>query len=214
MNSGPGSASGASEKGWIKVAFDPRYWIPCPYQFPPGMDLDSWATGMSQGWWEQSGLTYQDASVEQLATMLRLLHERGYAAVPAHQIWIYLREPAIPPLPVHIGIWKQEGDRRARLREFTGADDKASARKPQVAEFTTDSLGAGLRVMRYRKRPSGALVGVLCYAFRSEEFETDVSVTIASPDLRELMTATEDIDQFIHGITVYDNQSPPEQAQV
>jgi hypothetical protein len=215
MSSGsdPAQGSAASQKGWLQVDVDPHYWIPCPVQFPPGMDRESWATDMSQGWWERSGLMHKETVIEPLATMLRAIHERAYATVPCHQIWIYLRDPAVPPLPVFIGIWKQEGERRARLRELAGADDKASARKPQVAEFATDRLGPGLRVMRYRTgRKKGALFGVLGYAFRSEEFETDLQLSLSSPDLRWLMTATEDIDQFIHGMSVYYNPTPPQVA--
>ncbi len=184
----------------------------------PG-DVPAWGgsrlvgDGMSQAWWEQSGLEYKESSVEQLAAMLSRIHERGYATIRCHQIWIYLRDLAVIPMTVGIGIWKRQGERRAQLRELAGADDKTSARKPQVTEITTESLGAGLRVMRYRKRDSGALFGVLGYAFRSDEFGTDVQVAVASSDLSSLMTVNEDIDQFVHGMTVYDNPSSPQLAQ-
>jgi hypothetical protein len=212
MTSEPGSGrDSVSEKGWVRATCDPRYWIPCPAGFPPGMDRDSWATAMSRGWWEQSGLAHQESSAGLLATMLRTLHERAYATVVCHQIWIYLRDPALPPLPVFLGIWKQRGDRRPRLRELAGADDKASAGKPQVTEYKTGSLGPGLRVMRHRKARKGTLA-VLSYAFRSDEFETDVQVFV-SWDPRALETVTGDIEQFVDGLTVYGNSSPAQLAQ-
>jgi hypothetical protein len=56
----------------------------------------------------------------------------------------------------------------------------------------------------------GSPFGVLGYAFRSVDFETDLQVSLSSPDLRWLMTVTEDMDQFIHGMSVYYNPTPPQ----
>ena len=95
-----------SEKGWVHAHGDRHFWIPCPAGFPAGHNRDSWAAMMAEAWWEQSGLTYPATAVAALAAMLRRIHEQLYAKVPCHQIWIYLRDPAVPPLPVTIGSWK------------------------------------------------------------------------------------------------------------
>jgi hypothetical protein len=194
-------ASQTSEKGWVQAQGDRHLWIPCPAWFPEGHDRGSWAAMMAGAWWEQSGLTYTATAVEQLAAMLRRIHEQGYAKVPCHQIWIYLRDPAAPPLPVHIGIWKMQDERNKRLRSLSGADDTASTRPPEVAELATETLGPGIRAMRYRMRESGALA-MVGYAFRSEGFETDVQISTATRDLRQLGTAISDIEEFIRGVTV------------
>jgi hypothetical protein len=201
MSEAGAPASQTSEKGWVQAHGDRHLWIPCPAGFPAGHDRDSWAAMMAAAWWKQSGLTYTAAAVGQLAAMLRRIHEQGYAKVPCHQIWIYLREPAVPPLPVHIGIWKMQGERNTRLRSLSGADDTASTRPPDVTELVTDHLGTGIRAMRYRMRESGALA-MVGYAFRSEGFETDIQISTATRDLRQLGTAIGDIDGFIGGITV------------
>jgi hypothetical protein len=190
-----------SEKGWVRAQGDRRFWIPCPAGFPEGHDRGSWAQMMARAWWEQSGLAYTATAVEQLAAMLRRIHEQGYAKVACHQIWIYLQDPAVPPLPVHIGIWKMQGDRDERLRSLSGADDTASTRPPDVAELATDHLGTGIRAMRYRMRESGALA-MVGYAFRREGFETDVQISTATRDLRQLGTVISHIEEFIRGITV------------
>jgi hypothetical protein len=202
MSEAGATASQTSEKGWVQAHGDRHCWIPCPAGFPDGHDRDSWAAMMAGAWWEQSGLTYTATAVEQLAAMLRRIHEQGYAKVPCHQIWIYLRDPAVPPLPVHIGIWKMQGERYTRLRSLSGADDTASTRPPEVTELMTDNLGTGIRAMRYRMRESGALA-MVGYAFRSQGFETDVQISTATRDLRQLGTAISHIDGFVRGITVY-----------
>lgn len=114
----------------------------------------------------------------------------------------YLRDPAVPPLPVHIGIWKMQGERNKRLRSLSGADDTASTRPPEVTELATDDLGTGIRAMRYRMRESGALA-MVGYAFRCEGFETDVQISTATRDLRQLGTTISDIEEFIRGVTIY-----------
>jgi hypothetical protein len=106
---------------------------------------------------------------------------------------------------VFLGIWKQAGDRDRRLRLLTGADDKAGARKPQIAEVTTGELGTGLRVLRQQTRDKGRLMALLSYAFRVEEHETDLQVFTSSSDLRALTLASDDIERLVQGITVYRN---------
>jgi hypothetical protein len=104
-----------------------------------------------------------------------------------------------------IGIWKHGGERDRRLRLLTGADDRTGARKPQVAEVSTEYLGTGLRVLRQLARDKGQLRALLSYAFRVEEHETDLQVATTTTDLRALTTASDDIERFIQGITVYRN---------
>jgi len=198
----PADTTATSEVAWVRVDCDPRLWIPCPLVFPDGWDLDSWATAASAAWWQQSGLGYQDDVIGKLATMLRMVHG-AYQRVRCHQIWIYLRDPGIPPHPVFIGIWKQAGGRDRRLRLLTGADSTSDVRKPQIAEVTTGQLGTGLRVRRQQIRDKGRLLALLSYAFRVEEHETDLQVFTSSADLRALTLASDDIDRLVQGITVF-----------
>lgn len=201
-----------SEKGWARVTLDTPFWIPCPPVFPEGITRESWAAEGAGAWWEQSGLTYPDSAVAQLAEMLTFIQQRGYARVLCHQIWIYLRDPVVPPLPVHIGIWKSEGEREQRLCQLTGADDQASVRKPDVSEVETVYLGSGLRVLRYRMRHENELRVMLAYAFRSEEYETDLQIFTGAAPLNELTAAFGDIDDFVQGVSVRANSSKPRYA--
>jgi hypothetical protein len=155
-----------------------------------------------------SGLKYEQSSVDRLAAMLRMIHEDGYANVPCHQIWVYFRDPTALPIPVHIGIWKMDGDREERLLQLSGAGDPDVVRPPFVGPFVTENLGEGICTTRHKRRENGELYVVLAFGFRSEELETDVQVMASTTDLGELRKATADIEDFVRGMTVYYNATP------
>ena len=196
------SRTDPSEKVRVKVACELGIWLPCPRGFPPGHDAESWSRLASTMWWGKSGLPHDDNAVDQLAAVFRSVREIGYTRIRSHQFWIYLRDPAAQPLPVYICAWKQQGERDQRLRLLTGADDRDSVRKPQVAKATTSHLGTGLRAARYRAQDDNSLVCILSYAFRVEEHGTDLQVFTSSMDLRALTAAGDDIERFVQGITV------------
>jgi hypothetical protein len=205
VNDDPADETVTSELGWVRVDIDMRRWIPLALAFPEGHNLDSWAATAAAAWSEQWGLPAESAEVERLTTMIRAIHEGANTRVKCHQIWIYLPDRFTAPLPVFIAIWRQSGEWDRRLRLLTGADDKSGARKPQVAEVTTEHLGTGLRVLRYQARDKGQLRAFLGYAFRVEEHETDLQVFTFTSDLRALTTAGDDIERLVQGITVYRN---------
>lgn len=191
-----------SERGWARVDPDARFWIPCPAAFPAGMNRESWAAEVAGDWWDRSGLRYSAPALTQLAQVFSFTQEHGYTIVPCHQIWMYLRDPTLPPLAVHIGIWKSAGERGQRLRELAGAGDHDGARRPDISDVETASLGAGLRVVRYRMSRNDDLAGVLAYGFRSAEFETDLQIFTRSASPRHLTAAFSDIDDFVRAISV------------
>jgi hypothetical protein len=200
-----------SAKGWVDVRCDLRIWILIPSGFPPelGLDRDTWASAVAEAWWQQSGLRYGQDMVAKLAFMLETLRQDGYANFPCHQIWAHYRDFTLPPLPLHIGIWKMTGPRDQQLRALSGATEPDAIRPPAVTEYTTDALGTGFRTLRHTRSDSGAVCGILGFAFRSEEFETDVQVTTGTPDLRQLQRATDDIENFVRGISVYGYPEQP-----
>lgn len=204
------SSTEASEKGRPKVDCELGIWLPCPSAFPDGHDAESWSRLASTVWWGRSGLPHADNAVDQLAAVFRSVREIGYARIRSSQFWIYLRDPAAQPLSVYICAWKQRGERDRRLRLLAGADDGVSVRKPQVAKVSTDHLGTGLRAARYRTQDDkGTLLCILSYAFRVEEYETDLQVFTSSTDLRALTAAGDDIERFVQGITVHSKVVQP-----
>jgi hypothetical protein len=193
-----------SEKGRVKVDCELGIWLPVPRAFPNGHDAESWSKLAARVWWERSGLAHQDNAVDVLAGIFRSMREIDMARIRSSQTWFYLRDPAAQPLSVYISAWKQQGDRDRRLRQLTGADDQKSVRKPKVAKTSTSHLGTGLRTAQYRALDDqGTLLCILSYAFRVEEYETDVDVFTAATDLRALTSAGDDLERFVQGITVH-----------
>ena len=198
-----------SELGWVKVDVHPRQWIPLAFAFPDGYDLDSWATTAATAWLAQFD-PVESPEVERLATMIRAIHSSATAHLQCHQIWIYLPDWITTPLPVFIAIWRQSGERRRRLRQLTGADDKSSMPKPRVTKVATERLGTGLRVLSQRVQgKNGQPVAMLAYAFRVEEHETDLQIFAYASDPLPLMAAGADIKRLVEGITVYRNTDEP-----
>lgn len=140
--------------------------------------------------------------------MLEVIHDQGCEIVPCHQIWACYLDTRVPPLPLYLGIWATGGDRERQLRALSGAADPDVLRPPVVKEFRTRALGTGVVTLRHKDAGHGMVVEMLGFAFRSEQFETDVQITVSTPDLRQLQRATPVIEDFIRGISVYDNPKP------
>jgi len=195
----PVAVSGAR----VHTVCDYRFWLPCPRIFPAGSDRESWAAEMAAGWWHISDLPDEQNMVDRLAAMLRESHEEAYATVPCQQIWIYVRDPVVPPIPLHIGIWKTNGDREEQLLSLSGARDPHAVRPPLVAQAELGPLGRGIRAIRYVSADGdGSLCALLGYGFRVAELETDIQLLATSMDPAALITAVPDIEDFIRGMTV------------
>jgi hypothetical protein len=191
-----------SKKGWVSIDYDERTWIPCPPVFRPGVDRESYAAGVARLWWEESGITHKPADVARLAAMLSGIHEGIWGKIPCHYAFIHLPDPRLMPLVVYVGIWEAVGDKNEQLRMLCHADDPEAVERPVAEEFATDRLGTGLRVIRYRHLPDGALYAGLAYAWRSEEYETDLLLNTSSEDLARLQQAIPDIEDLARAASV------------
>jgi hypothetical protein len=191
-----------SKKGWVNVAFDQRLWIPCPPGFPEGYDLNSWAATFADGFWQLSGLEHTDREMAVLSQLLKEVQTGTYGHIACHLVYIHLPDPRIVPLPVFLGIWEAEGDRDRQLRMLIRADDPKAVEPPIVEEVRTEKLGAGLRTLRYMHMPDGGLYAAVNYAWRSEEFETDLQVWASTHELGRLQRAIPDIEEFVRAIAI------------
>lgn len=191
-----------SKKGWVKLGYDRRVWIPCPPVFPEGIDRDSWAAGFAREWWDGCGLKHSANDVALLSRLLSEIHKSTFGTIPCHLAFVHLPDPRLLPLPIFLGIFESGGEREERLRLLTHADDPAAVEPPIVDEFRTDMLGSGLRVLRYLHLDDGALFAAMNYAWRSQEYETDLRLWVSTEDLGRLERATCDIDEFARTIRV------------
>ncbi|MGH3166371.1 MAG: hypothetical protein ACRDN0_10820 [Trebonia sp.] len=191
-----------SKKGWASIDYDDRIWIPCPAVFRPGVDREAYAAGVARIWWEQSGIRHTPADVGRLAEMLSGIHLGIYGKIPCHYALIHLPDPRQMPLMLYVGIWESLGDKDEHLRMLCHADDSGAVERPVAEEFATQRLGTGLRVIRYRHLPDGALFAGLAYAWRSEAYETDLLLNTSSEDLGRLQGAIPDIENLARAASI------------
>jgi len=201
-----------SEKGWATVDYPRQLWIPCLAAMPEGYDTDRWARDFSAAWWSMSSMPHGENELRRLETQLAYIRENTFGQLPCQLAFIHLPDPRLNPLPVYLAILAASGERTARLRSLAGADDLSTIRPPIVEEFSTDRLGSGLRVLRHFTDDPGVpapaddetpeIYGGLAYAWRSEEYQTDLRLFTATPDLGRLQAAIADIDELARRISV------------
>jgi len=197
----------ASRKGWVDVdraMLTTLTWVPCMPDFPEGESRESWAAESAALWWNVSGVEHGEDEIAALAGMLSAIHTDIYRVGHSHMAFIHLPDPRLLPLPVQLGIWAMKGDRDQQLRMLVHADEPTAVEKPILEEFTTDRLGTGLRCLQYRRggEDGSEINGYLDYAWRSEQYETDLRLFTFSWGLDRLHRAMPDIDELARAISV------------
>jgi hypothetical protein len=208
---------------WVEVDCDFGVWLLLPREIPADLWPDdlSWAMDQAQAVWDDSGLRHRRRDVKNLVTVL--LNYRAFMAGRAwsHLAYLHLPDPRVEPLAASVSLWRAQGERDEALRFYTGADLPGTDGPPEVLEFPTDHLGAGLRAISRPatlRAPAGAAgsggadggadggeaeasAAVLSYAWRVED-DTDVSLFLLSPHAERLREAVPDVDAFARGIRV------------
>jgi hypothetical protein len=192
-----------SKRGWPKVGYDKTIWIPCPPDFDERMSREEWALGFASLWWDASGFKYGKRQVKGLEKGLLELQRGIYATQPCHTALINLPNVDVLPIPVCLAVWQAIGDRETQLRELVHADEPEAVESPLVEPVTTEKLGTGLRSQYLQRDRNGPdLTGVVNYAWRVEELETDLRVFTACPDLGRLQAAMPGIDELTRTISI------------
>ncbi len=191
-----------SKKGWVRIRCDQSAWIPILPAYRDGDDWRSYSAAAAEEWWRASALRHTPMDVLRLSRLLVEAHESTYGHIPCHLAFAHLPDPRMLPLLVYVGIWGAAGDRDEQLRTWCLADDRRAAGPPLTEEFSAGRLGTGLRVMRYRHHDDGALYAALRYAWRSEEFETDLVLGTTAEDPSRLNRAIGDIEDFARTIEI------------
>ena len=193
-----------SKRGWPKIAYDKGIWIPCPA--PDDGDQtrnERWARDYATVWWEVSGLRHGKKQVRNMEKGLLELQRGIYETQPCHSAVLHMPNVNVVALPVMVATWEAVGDQDAQLRVLVHADEPDAVEAPLVEPFTAAKLGPGLKsqyLLRSREGPE--LTGVVNYAWRVADMETDVRVFTACPDLGRLQSAMPDIDQLTSTISV------------
>jgi hypothetical protein len=192
----PSLADMTSEYGWIKADYNKARWVPCPRNFPAEMPEEEWARRVATIWWQTARTKFGDRQVRSLEQSLIYVHDNIFSQ-PCHLVLIHLPDARVSPLPVCFGIWRSAGSRDERLRMLVHADDPVSVQPPILEEVWTEELGTGLKCLYYQKQHKGReVIGVLNYAWRSDEYKTDLRVFTATSNLGRLEQAMPDIDEL------------------
>ncbi len=187
-----------SSQSRANVDYDAGKWIPCPPAFPPGYDREQWARTFAEAYSRRPGLSPTEQQIATLASQLSYIHQYTYGNVACHLAFIHLPDPRLSPMPVFMATWLARGDRDAQLRHLTNADDPGATQPPYVTEFATTMLGTGLKVLRYglQEDGSGDMFAALNYAWRVDQYQTDLRIFASSADLGRLQQAVPDIDEL------------------
>jgi len=190
---------------WIEVDYDPAIWVEMPSEWTDGTwpDYRDWAWDTAKAVWADSGLEPGEYGIDQLALAFAMIVESEDKALSS-LTYLHVPEPTDIPLAVGLKVFECEGERATALRVMANADDPGAVESPIVDEFTTTSLGSGLRTLRYLTPPEqpDTLVGALNYAWRVDEIDTDIRLWTACPDLSRLIGAIDDIDTLARSIRV------------
>jgi hypothetical protein len=143
------------------------------------------------------------------------IREDLYMNWPGQYLYFYMGPPRFRPLPVMLGVWHMMQERDEQLRLLAGYNTTDLIEPPILEDFSTEHLGTGVKVWCVQKAPrrrSKAVVGLLGYAFRNEELETDLHLKAMCPDLGWLQGAMPHIDEFVRAISIVPRQKKESDA--
>jgi hypothetical protein len=161
------------------------------------MDVENWAHQYAEGIWKADPEKCALAEME-----FRYLYRSIYSPAICHDAFLHARGPEFRPLPVFISSWAMQGRRDQQLRGLAAPQDKNLMESPIAEEFWTEGLGNGLKSLCYESDPkgSGDIFAWLGYAWRSEEYETDLQLLTGCDDLRRLHRTLPDIDDLARAL--------------
>jgi hypothetical protein len=119
-------------------------------------------------------------------------------------MYFYMGPPRFRPLPVMLGVWQMSGERQEQLRWLAGYETVDLVEPPIVEDFCTEHLETGVKVWCVQKgeKRRKAVVGLLGYAWRCEELETDLHLKTMCTDLGWLQGAMPGIEEFARAIRI------------
>jgi hypothetical protein len=119
-------------------------------------------------------------------------------------MYFYMGQPRYRPLPVMLGVWQIMGERSEQLRLLAGYNTVDLVEPPVLEEFSTEHLGTGIKVWCVQKaeKRRKAVVGLLGYAWRCAELETDLHLKTMCTDLGWLQAAMPGIEEFARAIRI------------
>ena len=144
------------------------------------------------------------ARVDRAVKTMLEMREDLYMNWLGQYLYFYLGPPNFLPLPVMLGVWRVMAPRDDQLRMLAGYDTVDLVEPPILEDFSTEHMGTGIKVwcVQRHERHRKKVVGLLGYAFRNEELETDLHLKTMCQDLGWLQAAMPHIDEFVRAISI------------
>ncbi|KAA0941895.1 hypothetical protein [Streptomyces apricus] len=185
---------------FLETDSDPAEWLLMPLRWDSIDERQEWAQMNADMLWRLREKRPKRREVRSLAKRLDMLAEGIPGRIPAHQVFLYAPDPRRIPLAFYALTVPAEGDRATQLREAVQADLDSPVRPTEVSTFTTDRLGEGFRSLRYWNSRGGASMVSLNFAWRSEEFDIDLSVRTVADDPDWLSAHLGEADTFARSL--------------
>jgi hypothetical protein len=202
------SMQGVSKKATFEVdeqAYDPVEWPLFPLMISDATEAN--AEQVAQQFGEMAERLGGMPRAESAKAMLEMRADL-FAHWPGHYLYFHMGAPRRRPLPVMVGVWQPTGERDEQLRTLAGYETEDLTEPPVMDEFVSGHLGSGVRVRCVQKSPRrrGSPVGLLGYAWRSAELETDLQIRTVCTDLGWLANETPAIDAFARAMRLVPKQ--------
>lgn len=143
------------------------------------------------------------------------IREDLYKSWLGQYLYFYMGPPRFRPLPVMLGIWEiLDANRDEQLKLLAGYNTTDLVEPPILEDFYTEHLGTGIKVwcVQRQEKHRRKVVGLLGYAFRNEELETDLHLKTMCPDLGWLQAAMPHIDEFVRAMSIVPKQKKESDA--
>jgi hypothetical protein len=199
------SFQGISKKGTCETddgEYDVTNWAFLP---PPATSAESeQATPVIAQGYAKIAHARGGAPVDEAVKAMLEIREDLYMNWVGQYMYFYLGPPRYRPLPVMLGVWRMEDERDAELRMLAGYGTQDLVEPPILEDFYTEHLGTGIKVwcVQRQEKHRRKVVGLLGYAFRNEELETDLHLKTMCTDLGWLQAAMPHIDEFVRAIRI------------
>lgn len=193
----------------VDVDLDTDVWVGLPGEWTEETWLDhrEWARDVADAVWTGATPAAGEQGPDHLALGLTMLAEGPLAGDPGRRTFLWLPEPAVDLLPVHLEAFAAEGDRDGSLRELARAEVAGAVEPPIVESFPSPHLGDGIRVLRYAADPDdGAVVLTLSYAWRADGL--DVLLWLSTFDTGLALRAMPDVDDLARAVRLADHRRP------
>lgn len=194
-----------STENWAQVDWDRNVWFPIPISFggTKWANAAEWAFDYAGDRVRRAGheLTKKVVKKEVLPFAKSLVVAQNDLAGKwaAHKIYFHCPDSTKIPVATGVGLWKRIGTREEALRFYSYYGTKSATVEPVAQWFESEALGTGVRA-QWSGVIEGDAYDQVNYAFRDDEFDTDVHIFMLAFDHQRFLEVLPDLDVLARAI--------------